>query len=209
MEDRFHPGVLPWPRSSLYIRGVPFRPDARLNGVIPGEKRGAHLCACGVLGWVVLTRGYVALLDPPDVPLVAYWSWRAAPRRPAKRTRVKVMAKIAGKTAILGRYLLGNPPGLVDHRSGDELDFRRANLRVTDHHGNARNRAKRSNGRLPYKGISYDARYARRPWRAAMKLDGRNTDLGCYRSPEEAARAYDAAAVKHHGEFARLNFPDA
>jgi hypothetical protein len=28
-----------------------------------------------------------------------------------------------------------------------------------------------------------------------------------FKSPEDAARAYDDMARKYHGEFARLNFP--
>lgn len=46
-----------------------------------------------------------------------------------------------------------------------------------------------------------------RKWAAAIKVDGRRKHLGLFGIEEEAARAYDAAARLHRGEFARLNFP--
>jgi hypothetical protein len=48
-----------------------------------------------------------------------------------------------------------------------------------------------------------------KPWKAEITQDGKQLDLGRFRTPEMAARAYDVAAVKLFGAFARLNFPDA
>lgn len=43
---------------------------------------------------------------------------------------------------------------------------------------------------------------------ARIVVDGKKLYLGQFSDPEDAARAYDAAADQHFGEFARLNFPD-
>lgn len=58
-------------------------------------------------------------------------------------------------------------------------------------------------GRSGYFGVYRDG--AR--WRATIIINSKGHRLGTYVSPIDAARAYDAAAIKHFGEFARLNFP--
>lgn len=68
------------------------------------------------------------------------------------------------------------------------------------------NRAKRkTKTRSEYKGLEWDN--VPRKWKARTQLDGRKIYLGSFESEEAAARAYDTAAKKYHGQFATPNFP--
>lgn len=92
----------------------------------------------------------------------------------------------------------------IDHANGDGLDNRRANLRFcTSSQNNWNSKPK---GNSPYKGIS---QRASGKWYAMICRDRKHYWLGMHDTPEEAARAYDEAAKRLHGEFARLNFPEA
>ena len=45
-------------------------------------------------------------------------------------------------------------------------------------------------------------------WGAQITVDRRKIQLGTFRCPWQAARAYDCAAVQHFGDRAILNFED-
>lgn len=43
-------------------------------------------------------------------------------------------------------------------------------------------------------------------WRAYIQVNGRQINLGRFNTEAEAGRAYDKAAIEHHGDKAKLNF---
>jgi hypothetical protein len=45
-------------------------------------------------------------------------------------------------------------------------------------------------------------------WRARIRVNGRRIYLGSFENELDAAKAYDSAAKKHHGQFAAVNFPE-
>jgi len=92
----------------------------------------------------------------------------------------------------LHREVLGLKHGdrrKVDHRNGDTLDNRRANLRIATVAQNAQNQGSRG-GSSQYRGVTWDK--SRRKWMATAMLDGRRRTIGRFGTEEEA----NAAAVE-------------
>jgi len=112
-----------------------------------------------------------------------------------------------GKTKIISmhRELMGFPKGLlVDHHNSVTLDNRMSNLRLATHSENACNRTKiRTKTSSQYIGVCFHKSQKR--WITQIRLNGKKTWLGTFNNEIDAAKAYDEAAKKYHGEFARLN----
>jgi len=153
-----------------------------------------------------------AFVDWSDWNIVRKYSLCADVRN----TTVYVVCSLNGKTIMLHRLLMGctkDDGVVVDHRSRGGMDNRRSNLRICTYVQNSQNAIKTTYGGKPksslYKGVS---RCGISRWQACIRLDNKNTHLGVFpKTPEgeiAAAKAYDMAASKHFGEFARLNFPE-
>jgi len=149
---------------------------------------------------IVLTNGMVAYVDAADYEEISKHSWRLVSGGYAGRYEKRV-------PILMHRQIMDPPEGMVvDHIKGNRLDNTRANLRVCTPAENARNRAKPANATSRYIGVFYDTNHKK--WAAATHLEGRRKFAGYFDDEEDAARAYDCAAVLYVGEFARLNFPE-
>lgn len=153
--------------------------------------------------------GATAQVDDEDADLATnkWYPWTTPAHRstyaikngtgPRKLHRI-VMAR------VLGRALL--PSEHVDHVNGDGLDNRRANLRVASHTENHRNQRPSRNTSSRYKGVARTR--TGRPWESYIRVDRKLIRLGRFDDETEAARAYDRAARRYFGAFARPNFPE-
>lgn len=157
--------------------------------------------------------------DAEKVASVTGWRLWSRKDRPGKlyvyRTyKERVDGKLRQRSVFLHRFLAGAAADvLVDHRNGDGLDNRRENLRETDHRGNSTNVVHSKRQKLGgFKGVTWNK--TAQKWQASIcggeiKANGKRRQLylGVFSDPIAAARAYDAAALKHFGEYASLNFP--
>lgn len=140
----------------------------------------------------------------------AWWNGRFAGKRACKPDghrgylRVSIFGEEYPAHRIVWAMQTGAwPRGGLDHADGDKTNNRLHNLREATTSENNRNRA--SFGRSAFRGVSW--RTSQSCWIAAIKADGKVTFLGTFNNEEDAARAYDKAALLKHGKFARLNFP--
>lgn len=149
-------------------------------------------------------RDKFILVDEQDVEIVSKYRWypHIKGRSVYAQTR-----PLRGVSPIrLHRLIMKPEEGMVvDHINHDGLDNRRQNLRCGTQSQNMMNKGASKSAKTSYKGIWQ----TRQGWVAVITTSkNERRYLGTFTTAETAARAYDDAARRHHGEFAFLNFPD-
>lgn len=149
----------------------------------------------GIPGSIVLTQGKIALVDKHDLEWLSEFNWCAVNK---KTCWYAVSPKVKRKRPAIYMHQLLLPTTLtVDHINGNGLDNRRSNLRKATVQQNNANRR----GFLKFKGVCEEGK----GFRAQITVNGKSIYLGNFPTEIEAAIAYNTAAYKAFGEFARLN----
>jgi hypothetical protein len=146
-------------------------------------------------------RGF-ALVDDADVPLISAYRWCRLNTHNTSYAVTWTGSKPNRRCVYMHILLMGQPG--IDHRDRDGLNNQRSNLRpATQSQNNANQRSR--GGVSAYRGVVWCKQTGR--WRAQMRLNGQQRHLGRFDREEDAARAYDVAALAAWGEFATPNFP--
>jgi len=148
---------------------------------------------------IPLGRKGFAIVDSEDYERAMQYSWVMVPKR--RRLYARREWRIGNR---LRRYeylhsFIMRSREQIDHRNLDGLDCRKANLRFATAQQNAANKERRPGGSSKYKGVYWSKSINR--WVARL----RTKHLCSSTNEEDAARAYDEAALKMYGEFARTN----
>ena len=148
----------------------------------------------------------VCLIDTTDYDSVKRHRWHAGKSDNTYYVATEIKKPDGGHTTLRLHQLLLSGADEVDHKLGNGLDNRRINLRAATRSQNEVNKSKRTNTSSKFRGVYWYKRTKK--FRAHIEIQGKNISLGYFVSEFDAARAYDAAAIKHFGEFARPNFPN-
>src|SRR5579872_2294129 len=141
---------------------------------------------------IILNRG-VAIVDDEDYDCIVGFRWTATEN---STNAVYARTIIGGRTIYMHRMVLREPSSHIDHINGNALDNRKENLRLCTRRQNNSNAVVRTGRRL--KGV-----YPRNGrFMALIQVDYRPINLGRFQSEDEAAHAYNKAAVLFHGDFA-------
>ena len=91
----------------------------------------------------------------------------------------------------------------IDHIDQNPANNKIENLRIATHQQQQCNKKGKKNSSSKYKGVNWAKQQNK--WRASICVNNKRMHIGYFENEIDAAKAYNAASQKHHGQFAFLN----
>jgi len=154
---------------------------------------------------IPLTQGKFALVDDEDFEFLSQWKWLYHKGYAVRNRFIGIFKKYKKVEHIcMHRVIVNTPVGKeTDHVNGDKLDNRKENLRICTREQNSRNRKLDIDSTSGFKGVFWMGE--RQKWRSGIRVNSKFLYLGYFKTALEAAKAYNIAARRYFGRFARLN----
>lgn len=146
---------------------------------------------------IKLTKGYFTIVDDKDFDVLNKYKWHICAGYAAR------LQYPERKYIYMHRQILEAHEKQVDHINYDKLDNRRCNLREATKGQNMANTKLRRTNKSGFKGVTFYKAYKK--WAAEITINYKRISLGYFDNKENAAKAYNKAAIKYFGEYARLN----
>lgn len=157
---------------------------------------------------IELTKGFSTLVDDQDFEWLSERKWHSGVVKKDFIYAVRMEYNHGSFDRFyMHREILKPEKGLfVDHVDHNTLNNQRTNLRICTRSQNNQNSRKPVTRKTPsskYKGVIWN-RFTG-CWRTNITIDSAVILVGNFDSEIDAAVAYNVAALKYHGEYAKLN----
>ena len=151
---------------------------------------------------VRLTQGKFAIVDEEDFERVNQYNWFADRFKHSWYAHRVFTENGIRKNVKMHRFILGESDLYVDHKNGNGIHNYKSNLRFVSKNQNQYNRRIQDDCNSKYKGVAIK----KNRFQSRIMVNNKPINLGYFSDEIEAAKAYDNAAKKYFGEYARLNF---
>src|SRR6185369_2371777 len=152
---------------------------------------------------IYLRNGGMTTVDADLHSWLNQWKWSLSPEGYAFRSERVCIGKF--RKVYLHALINGTPQGQrTDHINLCRLDNRRSNLRTANAFQSNANMGKHKRGKVTssYKGVW---RTKTGKWVSQIGANGKRHCLGTFSSETEAAKVWNEASKRLHGEFSRQN----
>ena len=151
-----------------------------------------------------LSSGNFALVDDEDFDNLKHFTWFEHKGYVARTINYTYGGKKRTKYVSMHRSIMKTPKWLcVDHIDHNTLNNQKYNLRNCSIGENNKNQRMQKNNTVGYKGVYFEKCSGK--FKAQIGQKGGRKNLGRFKTALEAAKAYNVAALKDFGEFAKLN----